>query len=376
MQAQLFVKDMNASLSYFSTLPSDGQDTSFYLSGAELDKVEKSRLASGKAVSTHKPSTLPTYETFHKLPFGEFSPNFYNPFQVKHRRRTTKEQYHTLEASYMENPKPTSSTRRKLSLQLDMTTRGVQVWFQNRRAKSKAYRQKRPCSTTRASCTSSSIPRRQRSSSSQSSSCTSDEERMSENDVSLSTFQPSRSGLNKTVNLAYNCASNTHALQKVTPNADQDKATNNLLDFLTESHMDQPPCQGYTTLEHDQANAYFSFQGPSFDDICCQTHCLNPFANQFYSEDLFNSGSTTQEEFDTENESLYSKASSMYTDSKAPLYTPPHDLLMHRRLSCPLPSTSRELNYASFLDKPHLSIPVSEIEFHRTLHSVEQQTQI
>ncbi|KAI8583270.1 hypothetical protein K450DRAFT_156993, partial [Umbelopsis ramanniana AG] len=53
------------------------------------------------------------------------------------RRRTTKEQYHTLEASYMENPKPTSNTRRKLSSQLNMTTRGVQVWFQNRRAKSK-----------------------------------------------------------------------------------------------------------------------------------------------------------------------------------------------------------------------------------------------
>ncbi|KAI9287875.1 homeobox domain-containing protein, partial [Umbelopsis sp. AD052] len=55
------------------------------------------------------------------------------------RRRTTKEQYHILEASYVENPKPTSNTRRKLSSQLNMTTRGVQVWFQNRRAKSKAY---------------------------------------------------------------------------------------------------------------------------------------------------------------------------------------------------------------------------------------------
>lgn len=375
MQAQLFVRDMNASLSYFSTLPSDGHNSSIYLSGADLDKVEKSRLASGKPVSTHKPSTLPTYETFHKLPFGEFSPNFYNPFQVKHRRRTTKEQYHTLEASYMENPKPTSNTRRKLSLQLNMTTRGVQVWFQNRRAKSKAYRQKRPCSTTRASCATSNLSRRQRSSSSQSSSCTSDEERMSENDASLSTPQPSRSGLNKAVSLTGNRASNTHALQKVTPNADQDQTTNNLLDFLTESHMDQPPCQGYTTLEQDQANAYFSFQGSSFDDISCQAHCLNPFASQFYSEDLFSSGSTTPREFDTENDSLYSKTSSKYTNSKAPLYTPPHDLLMHRRLSCPLPSTSRELNYTNFLDKSHLSIPVSQIEFHYRLYSVEKQTQ-
>jgi Homeodomain len=362
MQAQLFVRDLNASFSYFSTLPSDDQNTSIYLSGSDLDKVEKSRLASGKPVSTHKPSMLPTYETFHKLPFGEFSPNFYNPFQVKHRRRTTKEQYHILEASYMENPKPTSNTRRKLSSQLNMTTRGVQVWFQNRRAKSKAYRQKRPCSASRASCATSSLPRRQRSASSQSSSCTSDEERISENDASLSTSQPSRSGLNKTVSLDDNRASNTHALQQVTPNADQNQATNNLLDFLTESHMDQPPCQDYTALEQDQANAYFSFQGSSFNDMNCHAHCLNPFASQFYPEDLFGSESTTSKEFDTTNASLYNKISVKYTNSKAPLYTPPHDLFMHRRLSCPLPSTSRELNCTNFLDKPHLSFPVSEIE--------------
>ncbi|KAG2179060.1 hypothetical protein INT43_001910 [Umbelopsis isabellina] len=79
----------------------------------------------------------PTYDIFHQLPYGEFSPTFYNPFEVKHRRRTTKAQYKILEANYVENPKPNSSTRRKLAMQLEMTTRGVQVWFQNRRAKSK-----------------------------------------------------------------------------------------------------------------------------------------------------------------------------------------------------------------------------------------------
>lgn len=79
----------------------------------------------------------PTYDIFHQLPYGEFSPTFYNPFEVKHRRRTTKAQYKILEANYSENPKPNSSTRRKLAMQLEMTTRGVQVWFQNRRAKSK-----------------------------------------------------------------------------------------------------------------------------------------------------------------------------------------------------------------------------------------------
>lgn len=62
---------------------------------------------------------------------------YYNPFEVKHRRRTTKSQFMVLEKSFEDNAKPSASTRKTLADQLDMTPRGVQVWFQNRRAKAK-----------------------------------------------------------------------------------------------------------------------------------------------------------------------------------------------------------------------------------------------
>jgi len=71
-----------------------------------------------------------------------WAPTFYDPFQVKHRRRTSKRQYSVLERSFNENPKPNAATRRDLAEQLKMTVRGVQVWFQNRRAKAKAQRLK------------------------------------------------------------------------------------------------------------------------------------------------------------------------------------------------------------------------------------------
>ncbi|KAJ2338194.1 hypothetical protein IWW50_007097, partial [Coemansia erecta] len=68
---------------------------------------------------------------------GELKPNFYNPYHVKHRRRTTKEQLALLEATFKATPKPTSETRKTLASRLCMTAREVQIWFQNRRAKQK-----------------------------------------------------------------------------------------------------------------------------------------------------------------------------------------------------------------------------------------------
>lgn len=52
--------------------------------------------------------------------------------QVKHRRRTTPEQFRVLEESFLQNPKPSNQHRKALADMLGMTTRGVQVWFQNR----------------------------------------------------------------------------------------------------------------------------------------------------------------------------------------------------------------------------------------------------
>ena len=73
---------------------------------------------------------------------GDFRPTFYNPFEIKHRRRTSRAQLKILEKSFMENPKPNATVRRILAQKLDMTPRGVQIWFQNRRAKAKLQRRK------------------------------------------------------------------------------------------------------------------------------------------------------------------------------------------------------------------------------------------
>ncbi|KAL9545986.1 hypothetical protein MBANPS3_006879 [Mucor bainieri] len=73
---------------------------------------------------------------------GDFRPSFYNPFEIKHRRRTSRAQLKVLEKSFSENPKPNATVRRILAQKLDMTPRGVQIWFQNRRAKAKLLRRK------------------------------------------------------------------------------------------------------------------------------------------------------------------------------------------------------------------------------------------
>ncbi|KAG0060385.1 hypothetical protein BGZ90_004048, partial [Linnemannia elongata] len=73
----------------------------------------------------------------HQSPHGELRTAFYNPYDIKRRRRTSRSQFKTLEKSFIENPKPNASTRQQLAQRLSMTPRGIQVWFQNRRAKNK-----------------------------------------------------------------------------------------------------------------------------------------------------------------------------------------------------------------------------------------------
>ncbi|KAK0543361.1 hypothetical protein OC846_004500 [Tilletia horrida] len=68
--------------------------------------------------------------------------HYLNPFEVKHRRRTTKGQFRVLEGTFKENPKPNANVRKALAAQLDMPGRAVQIWFQNRRAKAKAQAKK------------------------------------------------------------------------------------------------------------------------------------------------------------------------------------------------------------------------------------------
>ncbi|CAO3643054.1 unnamed protein product [Cunninghamella blakesleeana] len=72
----------------------------------------------------------------------DFMPTFYNPFETKHRRRTSRAQFKILETSFYENAKPNATMRRWLAHKLGMTPRSVQVWFQNRRAKAKSQLKK------------------------------------------------------------------------------------------------------------------------------------------------------------------------------------------------------------------------------------------
>jgi hypothetical protein len=77
------------------------------------------------------------FDSFHQTPHGELKNTYYNPFMVKHRRRTSKMQLRILEKTFETNIRPDANLRKILGEQLGMTPRSVQVWFQNRRAKIK-----------------------------------------------------------------------------------------------------------------------------------------------------------------------------------------------------------------------------------------------
>ncbi len=64
--------------------------------------------------------------------FRAFYP--YTPNEVKHRKRTTSDQLKILEGIFKRDTKPNAALRTELASRLDMTPRGVQVWFQNRYA--------------------------------------------------------------------------------------------------------------------------------------------------------------------------------------------------------------------------------------------------
>ncbi|KAI5191841.1 hypothetical protein NEMIN01_1696 [Nematocida minor] len=77
------------------------------------------------------------FDSFHKTSQGEFKNSYYNPFHVKPRKRTSKEQLEVLEKTFETNIKPDAALRKALATKLRMTPRSVQVWFQNKRAKVK-----------------------------------------------------------------------------------------------------------------------------------------------------------------------------------------------------------------------------------------------
>lgn len=58
-------------------------------------------------------------------------------YHSKRRNRTTPEQLKRLEEVYATEKMPSQELRESLALELNMTTRQVQIWFQNKRAKEK-----------------------------------------------------------------------------------------------------------------------------------------------------------------------------------------------------------------------------------------------
>lgn len=56
---------------------------------------------------------------------------------IKRRRRLTSQESRFLQEAFRKNPKPTSEARSKIAQALGMPIRAIQIWFQNRRAKSR-----------------------------------------------------------------------------------------------------------------------------------------------------------------------------------------------------------------------------------------------
>ncbi|KAI8821620.1 uncharacterized protein EV422DRAFT_505751 [Fimicolochytrium jonesii] len=86
---------------------------------------------------------LPPY-----APYAAFSAPSYNPFCHKTRHKTTKEQLHVLEQYYAKEKRPDAKERDMLARRIQMSPRGVQIWFQNRRAKEKAVLNKKNAAAT------------------------------------------------------------------------------------------------------------------------------------------------------------------------------------------------------------------------------------
>jgi hypothetical protein len=64
-----------------------------------------------------------------------------SPTKQRKRHRKTPNQIAILESQFAVNPLPDKSVRDRLGLQLGLTTRQVQIWFQNKRAKTKQEQQ-------------------------------------------------------------------------------------------------------------------------------------------------------------------------------------------------------------------------------------------
>jgi len=86
-------------------------------------------LPSGPSLQHHHTAPAPRIDGSEWKQSSFFS---YRPNEVKHRKRTTRQQLKVLEETFRSTQKPDGNVRKSLALQLNMTPRNVQVWFQNR----------------------------------------------------------------------------------------------------------------------------------------------------------------------------------------------------------------------------------------------------
>ncbi|KZT08388.1 uncharacterized protein LAESUDRAFT_64995 [Laetiporus sulphureus 93-53] len=107
--------------------------------------------------TTCVPSLIPPGMDPARVDMRTFYP--YTPNEVKHRKRTTRAQLKVLEEAYSKETKPNASLRKELAEKLNMTPRNVQVWFQNRRAKTKNQNKKRFAENQRSTSSSTSTRR-------------------------------------------------------------------------------------------------------------------------------------------------------------------------------------------------------------------------
>ncbi|BFZ60189.1 hypothetical protein YB2330_001212 [Saitoella coloradoensis] len=71
---------------------------------------------------------------------SHLNPSIAGVIESKTRRKTTEAQVRILEKAFAENPKPNVAVRNVLAERLLMTSRNIQIWFQNRRAKARAQK--------------------------------------------------------------------------------------------------------------------------------------------------------------------------------------------------------------------------------------------
>eukprot|EP00011_Vannellida_sp_DIVA3-517-6-12_P009918 CAMPEP_0114619624 /NCGR_PEP_ID=MMETSP0168-20121206/8307_1 /TAXON_ID=95228 ORGANISM="Vannella sp., Strain DIVA3 517/6/12" /NCGR_SAMPLE_ID=MMETSP0168 /ASSEMBLY_ACC=CAM_ASM_000044 /LENGTH=183 /DNA_ID=CAMNT_0001830793 /DNA_START=46 /DNA_END=596 /DNA_ORIENTATION=+ len=95
-----------------------------------------------RAATLHKEQQMPQYPEEEEREILKIAKILVDLNARKKRRRhqTTPEQLRLLESIFAVNRTPDLTLRTKLSGQLDMTPRRIQIWFQNKRAKMKKLR--------------------------------------------------------------------------------------------------------------------------------------------------------------------------------------------------------------------------------------------